>query len=83
MIGILGQSETAEVIHLILDRGYFPWVLIVGAIVLTSLFKYVARAVTGVAREQSRREIAAFIAEGTMSSDQGERLMNAGKKREA
>lgn len=31
-------------------------------------------------REQSRREIAAYIAEGSMSPDEGERLMNAGKK---
>jgi len=29
-------------------------------------------------REQSRREIAAYIAEGSMSPDEGERLLNAG-----
>ena len=29
-------------------------------------------------REQSRREIAAYIAEGSMSPEQGERLMAAG-----
>ncbi len=31
------------------------------------------------ARERSRREIAAYIAEGSMSPEQGERLMSAGK----
>jgi hypothetical protein len=31
-------------------------------------------------REQSRREIAAYIAEGTMTPEQGERLMAAGEK---
>lgn len=31
-------------------------------------------------REQSRREIAAYIAEGSMSPDEGERLLNAGGK---
>ena len=29
------------------------------------------------ARERSRREIAAYIAEGSMTPDQGERLMRA------
>jgi len=32
-------------------------------------------------RERSRREIAAYIAEGSMTADEGERLLNAGKKR--
>ena len=31
-------------------------------------------------REMSRREIAAYVAEGSMSSEAGERLMNAGNK---
>lgn len=29
-------------------------------------------------RERSRREIAAYIAEGSMTPEQGERIMNAG-----
>lgn len=31
------------------------------------------------ARERTRREIAAYIAEGSMTPEQGERLMNAGR----
>ncbi|HVZ93695.1 MAG TPA: hypothetical protein VG797_04215 [Phycisphaerales bacterium] len=31
------------------------------------------------AREQTRREIAAYVAEGSMSPEQGERLLAAGK----
>lgn len=31
-------------------------------------------------REQSRRDIAAYIAEGSMSPDEGERLLKAGRK---
>lgn len=30
-------------------------------------------------REESRREIAAYIAEGSMTAEQGERLMRAGE----
>jgi hypothetical protein len=33
--------------------------------------------------EQSRREIAAYIAEGSMTPEQGERLMRAGPSRDA
>jgi len=39
---------------------------------LTSMFK-------AFARERSRREIAAYIAEGSMTPDQGERLLKAGR----
>lgn len=31
-------------------------------------------------KERSRREIAAYIAEGSMTPDEGERLLSAGKK---
>ncbi len=34
------------------------------------------------ARERTRREIAAYIAEGSITPEQGERLMKAGKSRE-
>jgi hypothetical protein len=33
------------------------------------------------AREESRREIAAYVAEGTMTVEQGEKLLAAGPKR--
>lgn len=33
-------------------------------------------------RERSRREIAAYVAEGSMSADEGERLMKAGAEDE-
>lgn len=34
-------------------------------------------------REQSRREIAAYVAEGTITPDQAERLLAAGKRPKA
>ena len=37
-------------------------------------------AIVGRAKEASRREIAAYIAEGSMTPEQGERLMAAGEK---
>jgi len=50
---------------------------ILTAIVLTSLFKWVTKMYTAACRERTRREIAAYIAEGSMTPDQGERLMRA------
>ena len=44
---------------------------------LGMVMKAVTTAVTAVAREKSRREIAAYIAEGSMTPDQGERLLAA------
>lgn len=34
-------------------------------------------------REKTRREIAAYIAEGSMSPEQGERLMSSGEREDA
>ena len=45
--------------------------------ILTSGLKSI---VSSLARERSRREIAAYIAEKSMSPDEGERLMNAGNR---
>ncbi|HVZ93693.1 MAG TPA: hypothetical protein VG797_04205 [Phycisphaerales bacterium] len=38
--------------------------------------------VNGMGRERSRREIAAYIAEGTMTPEQGERILSAKDKEE-
>jgi hypothetical protein len=45
--------------------------------IVAMVLKAVTRVVTAAARERSRREIAAYIAEGSISPDQGERLMRA------
>ena len=37
--------------------------------------------VKSVSRERTRREIAAYIAEGTMTPEQGEKLLAAGQKK--
>ncbi len=58
--------------------------LIVGGSV--GIIAIVAGAVTSIvrsmARERSRREIAAYIAEGSMTPEQGEKLMAAGFKKD-
>ncbi|MEL6329616.1 MAG: hypothetical protein AAFR38_08140 [Planctomycetota bacterium] len=41
----------------------------------------IRKVVTGNARERTKREIAAYIAEGSMTPEQGERLIRADEKR--
>ena len=50
---------------------------IVGAIALIG--GYCATVANTRQREQTRREIAAYIAEGNMTADEGERLLKAGQ----
>jgi len=46
--------------------------------IVAIVFSAIKRIVTTGSRERSRREIAAYIAEGSMTPEQGERLMKAG-----
>ncbi|MBY0113453.1 MAG: hypothetical protein K2Y21_11565 [Phycisphaerales bacterium] len=79
---LLAQTGDATVLQEIVRSGYLPWALICGTIVVVSVVKSIAGAAVGIARERTRREIAAFIAEGSLSPEQGEKLMAAGKPKE-
>lgn len=48
-------------------------------VIIAIIFGAVRRMVMSTNLEKSRREIAAYIAEGSMTPDDGERLLNAGK----
>jgi hypothetical protein len=66
-------------------RGVVEIVAVSGAtavFLLWVILTFIRRTVDRVQREQSRREIAAYVAEGTMTAEQGERLMNAGERPE-
>lgn len=55
--------------------------IIGGAIAIVAIvFSAIKHIAVSSSRERSRREIAAYIAEGSMTPEQGERLLNAGKK---
>jgi len=57
-------------------------IAIAGGILLAGLMAtlFTIRQISiGRAREQSRREIAAYVAEGSMSAEEGERLLSAGR----
>jgi len=56
---------------------YFPVTVIAGCVLFGMVMKSLTAMVTGATRERSRREIAAYIAEGSITADHGERLMRA------
>ena len=67
-----------EVLNLLENHMY---VVVIAVISLSVLANSLIRAVTSIvdttAKERSRREIAAYIAEGSLTPEQGERLVRA------
>jgi hypothetical protein len=51
--------------------------LICGSVLVNALIKAVTTIMTTRSFERSRQEIAAYIAEGSISAEQGERLLRA------
>ncbi len=72
------NPETNQLLQSLLESDRFMPLLIGGGIVSVVFIRSVAGVIKSVSKERTRREIAAFIAEGSMSPEQGERLMKAG-----
>jgi hypothetical protein len=54
------------------------WTLSFAFVLALVVVSKTASTIKTIARERTRREIAAFIAEGSITPEQGERLMKAG-----
>lgn len=69
------------------DRGMFTIFIIFGMGGVIAIIGIIFGSIKSTAetkeREKSRREIAAYIAEGSMSPEDGERLMRAGNPKTA
>lgn len=70
----------ADTVRELMSIEHMQWIVIGVLITVCSVFKTTASMVRSVSRERTRREIAAFIAEGTMTPEQGDRLMTSGEK---
>ena len=60
-----------------------PVVAIAGGLIFVTVGTIVGgirSTVVGRAREQTKRELAAYVAEGTISADKAVEILNAGKK---
>lgn len=71
------QSIITEILQ---DEDKLMLVLGAGVIALWLLLRVFSGVLTTMARERTKREIAAYIAEGSMTPEQGERLIKAGKR---
>jgi hypothetical protein len=69
------------------DKGMFTIFIVFGVGGVIAIIGIVFGSIKSTAetkeREKSRREIAAYIAEGSMSAEDGERLMKAGNPKTA
>ena len=67
----------------IVESSDFVPLLIFGGSFLVAVVAIIAgvgqKVLIGRNRERTRQEIAAYVAEGTMTADEGERLLRAGK----
>ena len=68
-----------DVIEKLLDDETLFWMIGGLVAVIAIVSSTLSNIIRTSARERSRREIAAYIAEGSMTPEQGERLMAAGK----
>lgn len=65
-------------------NSHLPTILAIGGVfVAIKVVNTVGSVLKSNARERSRREIAAYIAEGSMTPEHGERLLKAGDKPES
>ncbi|MAC75999.1 MAG: hypothetical protein CMJ22_10545 [Phycisphaerae bacterium] len=67
----------------VVESSNFVPLLIFGGSFLVAVVAIIAgvgqKVLIGRNRERTRQEIAAYVAEGTMTADEGERLLRAGK----
>jgi hypothetical protein len=70
-----------DIVRQIIQKEELFFVLVIaGSITIVSIVKSLTNMIGRLAHERTRREVAAYIAEGSMSPEQGERLLAAGKR---
>lgn len=65
------------IIHEIVKNNGVFWLVGGSIAIIAIVFGIIGSTVKSVSREKTRREIAAYIAEGSMTPEQGEKLMRA------
>jgi len=74
----MAEGGVMEQFLVFLKQNMF-WITIIVVVVVTTGLQSIRSILVTQARERTRREIAAYIAEGSMTPEQGERLMHAGR----
>ena len=71
------SSTFSQIMDRLLEPGSLKLIVVFTFVIVLVLINVVAGVIKSISRERSRREIAAYIAEGSMSPKDGERLMKA------
>ena len=79
----LGETGSEQLVDTLFHTTAGGWLMFGGVIIVLVAIKTAGSTIRAVARERTRREIAAFIAEGSMTPEQGERLMKSGSNEHA
>lgn len=74
------MSPVEELLKALVREDIFVPLLMAGVGIVAIIFGTITSMLKSIARERTRREIAAYIAEGSMTPEQGEKLMKAGRK---
>lgn len=70
-----------DIIHEIIAKEEILFVLVIAcAITIISIVKAFTGMIARLASERTRREVAAYIAEGSMTPEQGEKLLASSKQ---
>ncbi len=72
----LSESPAANAIDAM--NGNLVFVSIVGTVGILIFFVIIGKISRTSEREKTKREVAAFIAEGSMTPEEGERILNSG-----
>lgn len=77
------NDQTAQMLERLLDEDILAPVGVMLMVVMIVLITSVGKAITRTSRERTKREVAAYIAEGSMTPEQGERLLRAGARQDS
>lgn len=70
-----------SILEQLMDRGELFFItLLAGSILLGMLIKSATAVLTTASRERTKREIAAYVAEGSMTPEHAERILKAGDR---
>lgn len=72
--------DANHLVEQVFDSGNLIWIIGGFLGVVGIVFGTITGAMKTNAREKTRREIAAYIAEGSMTPEQGEKLLKAGRE---
>lgn len=81
-MGMRMNQEEASIFRELLHSDMFGWIIFCSFAIMFVFIRTVASVLKTRAREQTRREIAAYIAEGSLTPEQGERLLTVGRRDE-